>query len=212
MRHTIPTVPWRATTTWSITPRNLVPLIFGLSVFGFGEGLLVLSHLGASPWSVFALGLAKVMHLSVGWTTLLISAAVMLLWIPLHEKPGFGTIANIAIIAGVLGVTVLLPAPHALVVRVLLIVIGIECIGLGSALYITTGLGPGPRDGLMTSLHRRTGISVVYIRLSIEVTVVVLGWLLGGTVGLGTVAFAACIGFALGVNLVLVQTLAERRS
>jgi uncharacterized protein len=169
LSHSIPTLPWRGRTTWSLTLANTIPLVIGLALFGFGEGLLALSGLGATPWTVFALGLAKHLGISVGWTTLLVSAVVMLAWIPLRERPGAGTVANTLIIA-----------------------------------LVTTGLGPGPRDGLMTSLHRRLGVSVVYVRLSLEVTVLAVGWLLGGTAGVGTVLFAGAIGFALGVNLTLI--------
>jgi uncharacterized protein len=118
--------------------------------------------------------------------------------------------ANIVIIAAVLDWTVLFPAPHQIVPRVLLMLAGVYTIGLGGALYLTTGLGPGPRDGLMTSLHRRLGVSVVYVRLAIEITVLTVGWFLGGTVGLGTVVFAGAIGFALGLNLALVGAVASR--
>jgi len=109
LKHSIPVLPWRARSTWSLTVANAVPLVFGLSLFGFGEGLLVLSNLGASPWTVFALGLARHLGVTVGWATLITSAAVLLAWIPLRERPGCGTIANIVIIAAVLGWTVLSP-------------------------------------------------------------------------------------------------------
>jgi len=210
LKHSIPVLPWRAQSTWSLTVANAVPLVFGLSLFGFGEGLLVLSNLGASPWTVFALGLARHLGITVGWATLITSVAILLAWIPLRERPGCGTIANIVIIAAVLGWTVLLPSPHVLLVRLLLMVAGVYVIGLGGAIYLTTGLGPGPRDGLMTSLHRRLGVSVVYVRLSIEVTVLAIGWLLGGTVGVGTIVFASLIGFSLGLNLGLVSWAARR--
>jgi len=204
LSHSIPTLPWRGRTTWSLTLANTIPLVVGLALFGFGEGLLALSGLGATPWTVFALGLAKHLGISVGWTTLLVSAVVMLAWIPLRERPGAGTVANTLIIALVLGLTVELAAPHALVLRMCYMLAGVWTIGFGGALYLTTGLGPGPRDGLMTSLHRRLGVSVVYVRLSLEVTVLAVGWLLGGTAGVGTVLFAGAIGFALGVNLTLI--------
>jgi uncharacterized protein len=180
----------------------LAPLVCGLGLFGVGEGLLVASHWGATPWTVFAQGIGRRLGLSLGWSTALISVVVLLAWWPLRERPGVGTLANLAIIAYALDVTaasVATPANAAL--RALLVVSGVAAIGVGSALYLTTGLGPGPRDGLMTSLHRRLRVSVVYVRLSIEVAVLIAGWLLGGVVGVGTAFFAASIGFSIGLSL-----------
>ncbi len=174
----------------------------GLTLFGVGEGLLVQSHWGATPWTVFAEGVSYHLHLSLGWATALISAVVLLAWWPLRERPGLGTLSNLAIIAVVLDLTAAwAPTPGAEVGRGLYVVGAVAAIGIGSALYLTTGLGPGPRDGLMTSLHRHLGVSVVYVRLSLEVTVLVVGWLLGGQVGLGTAIFAATIGFSIGASL-----------
>jgi uncharacterized membrane protein YczE len=188
----------------------LAPVIGGLSLFGFGEGLLVQSRLGASPWTVFAEGLGHHLGVSVGTATGLISLFVMLLWIPLKEKPGFGTVANIVIIAEVLNLTVAtIPISHQLFIRWAFVFAGVVAIGAGSSLYLTAALGPGPRDGLMTSLHRRLKVSVVYIRLSIEATVLFSGWLLGGTVGLGTAVFAALIGYSIGASLSIVSELVE---
>jgi uncharacterized membrane protein YczE len=180
----------------------LAPLYVGLVLFGIGEGLLVRSRLGATPWTVFAQGVAAHLHVSLGWATAGISAVVLLAWFPLRERPGFGTVSNLVVIAYVLDVTVsTAPAPSAMVLRALYVALAVAAIGVGSALYLTTGLGPGPRDGLMTSLHRRLGVSVVYVRLSLEVAVLTVGWLLGGTVGVATAIFAASIGFAIGTSL-----------
>ncbi len=202
LSHRIPATPWRATTTWGIRPRMIAPLFTGLALFGLGEGLLVLAHLGATPWTVFAQGLARHASLSLGWATALISAVVLLAWWPLRERPGFGTIANLVVIALVLDITATsIPAPTAMTARALFVVAGVVVIGVGSALYLTTGLGPGPRDGLMTSLHRRLGASVVYVRVTLEVSVLVIGWFMGGTVGIGTAVFAASIGFSIGASL-----------
>ncbi len=127
---------------------------------------------------------------------------MLLLWFPLRERPGFGTIANLIVIAYVLDiVSTNLAIPQAYWLKSLYVVAAVAVIGVGSALYLTTALGPGPRDGLMTSLHRRYGISVVYIRLTLEITVLVVGWLMGGTVGVGTAFFAATIGFSIGASL-----------
>jgi uncharacterized protein len=202
LSHRIPTTPWRATTTWSLRPRMILPLIGGLTLFGVGEGLLLQSHWGATPWTVFAQGVAHHSHLSLGWSTALISCGVLVLWWPLRERPGIGTIANVIVIAYVLDITtyVVPQTPHP-ALRVLYVVAGVVVIGVGSALYLTTGLGPGPRDGLMTSLSRRLNVSLVYVRLSIEATVLIIGWLMGGTVGVGTAFFAATIGFSIGASL-----------
>ncbi|HEV2427116.1 MAG TPA: hypothetical protein VGS61_02715 [Acidimicrobiales bacterium] len=189
----------------------IAPLLVGLTLFGFGEGLLVASHWGATPWTVFAQGVARHAHISLGWATAGISAVVLLAWWPLRERPGVGTLANLVVIAYVLDLTAaLLPTPAESGVRVLYVVGAVLVIGAGSALYLTTGLGPGPRDGLMTSLHRRLGVSVVYVRLSLEAAVLLTGWLLGGTVGVATAFFAATIGFSIGAFLQVVKAATSR--
>ena len=199
LSHKIPATPWRANSTWAFRPRAALPLIGGLAIFGFGEGLLVQSHWGATPWTVFAQGISKHSQLSIGWSTLLISASVLLLWFPLRERPGFGTIANLIVIAYALDITAAhLPVASNALWKFIYMVGAIMVIGIGSSLYLTTGLGPGPRDGLMTSLHRKLGVSIVYVRISMEATVLTIGWLLGGTVGIGTAAFAIGIGFSIG--------------
>ena len=211
LSHKIPLTPWRATSPWAIRPRTALPLVGGLAIFGFGEGLLVQSHWGATPWTVFAQGVARHAHLSIGSSTALISAVVLLAWFPLRERPGFGTLANLVIIAYVLDLTTYVVAvPHGAPLRSLYVVGAVAVIGVGSALYLTTGLGPGPRDGLMTGLHRHLHVSVVYVRLTLEVIALGVGWLLGGTVGVGTAFFAATIGFSVGANLQLVDRLVRR--
>ena len=180
----------------------LVPLFGGLAAFGFGEGLLVQSHWGASPWTVFAEGIAKHAQISLGWATALISVVVLLSWIPFHQRPGFGTISNVIIIAYVLDLTTYaVAAPHAAWLKIVYIVGAVLSIGIGSAFYLTCNLGPGPRDGLMTGLHNRFHASVVYVRLSIEVVVLTIGWLLGGSPGFATAFFATTIGFSIGASL-----------
>ncbi len=206
LSHAIPVTPWRAKSTWAIRPRMVAPLVGGLAAFGFGEGLLVQSQWGATPWTVFAQGIAKHLSISLGWATALVSCFVLLLWIPLRERPGLGTMANLVIIATMLDVTTFTVAvAHNDVLKTIYMVAGVLCIGMGSALYLTCGLGPGPRDGLMTGLHRHSHVSVVYIRLSIEVAVLVSGWLLGGTVGFATAFFAGTIGYSIGASLQLVE-------
>jgi uncharacterized membrane protein YczE len=160
---------------------------------------------------VFAQGIAKQASLSLGWATALISCAVLLLWFPLRERPGFGTLANLVIIAYVLELTTTTVAvAHDPLAKILYAVGAVALIGIGSAFYLTCGLGPGPRDGLMTSLHRHLHVSVVYIRLSIEVTILVIGWLLGGTVGVATAFFAATIGFSIGASLQLLERVVKK--
>jgi uncharacterized membrane protein YczE len=188
-----------------------LPLFLGLSLFGLGEGLLVQAQWGATPWTVFAQGVSRHTNWSLGWSTAVISLVVLVAWFPLRERPGFGTIANLIVIAYVLDlVSTNLAVPHAYWLKSIYVVGAVLVIGAGSALYLTTGLGPGPRDGLMTSLHRRLGVSVVYIRLTLEVTVLVVGWLMGGTVGVGTAFLAVTIGFSIGACLRVTESVASR--
>lgn len=211
LSHKIPVTPWRATNTWAFRLRMLLPLVTGLSLFGVGEGLLVVAHWGATPWTVFAQGVSEHAHVSIGWATALISCGVLLAWFPLKERPGFGTIANLVIIAYVLDITSeVVPEPHSDWLKTAFVFGAVAAIGVGSALYLTTGLGPGPRDGLMTSIHRHLGVSVVYVRLTLEVVVLIIGWLLGGTVGVGTAFFAATVGFSIGASLNVTDRLVRR--
>jgi len=183
-------------------------LIAGLTIFGVGDALLVQAHLGNAPWTVLSQGLTIKFGISLGWATLIVSACVLLLWIPLREKPGFGTLANIVVIAAAiqLGVNVV-PRQTLFIPQLLLILLGIAMVGIGSAIYITCGLGPGPRDGLMTALHHRTGVRVARVRLTIESTVLILGALLGGRIGLGTALFALLIGQSLAISLSFMERL-----
>jgi uncharacterized membrane protein YczE len=214
LSHRIPETPWRANNPWAIRPRMLLPLFGGLAAFGFGEGLLVQSQWGASPWTVFAEGIAQHAQISLGWATALISVVVLLAWFPLRQQPGFGTISNVIIIAYVLDVTTYaVAAPHADWLKVIYVLGAVASIGIGSAFYLTCNLGPGPRDGLMTGLHKRLNVSVVYIRLSIEVVVLAVGWFLGGSPGVATAFFAATIGFSIGASLnVMERTIAWWRT
>jgi uncharacterized membrane protein YczE len=169
--------------------------MLGLTIFGFGEGSLVAAELGSSPWTVFAQGVSLQTPLSVGTATVAISFAVLLLWFPLHQRPGLGTVMN-AIWIGVAleGALWVIPDDLALAARWALMLGGVGLVALGSGFYLTAALGPGPRDGLMTGLHRTTGASLRLVRVSIELTVLAAGFVLGGTVGPGTVAFALGIG------------------
>lgn len=177
-------------------------LVLGLWLFGAGEALLVDASLGVSPWTVMAQGVHEQTDMGIGWATFVISLGVLLLWIPLRERPGLGTILNAVVVAVALGVTTpLLPTPSDPAWQSLEVLGGIALIGLGSGLYLTCGLGPGPRDGWMTGLHHRTGIPVAGVRVAIELSVLAAGWMLGGTVGVGTVAFALLIGPSVGYGL-----------
>jgi uncharacterized membrane protein YczE len=190
---------------------TVVILAVGLWVFGTGEALLVDADLGVSPWTVLAQGIGKHLGIGIGWATFLISVVVLLLWIPLRETPGLGTLANAVIIALALGVTVpLLPTPSAVGWQLLEVFAGVALIGTGSGLYLTTGLGPGPRDGLMTGIHHKTGVRVYAVRLCLEVVVLGVGWLLGGTVGVGTAVFALLVGPSVGYGLAIAAHLGRR--
>lgn len=197
--------PLGARPGWRAGPPTLLRLLSGLALFGAGEGLLIGSRLGNSPWSVLGQGVARHSPLSVGVATITISFAVLLLWIPLRQRPGLGTVLNAALVGVFLDLLLgALPERLPAGVRVAMIPLGIVCVALGSGLYLRTGLGPGPRDGLMAGLHRRTGRPVGAVRAALELTVVGFGFALGGTVGVGTLAFALLIGpavqLALGVG------------
>ena len=164
-------------------------------LFGAGEGALAASNLGNSPWTVFAEGIALNSALAIGTATVAISFFVLLLWIPLRQRPGIGTIANAIVVGLVIDATLLaLPDEAGIVARWFLLLAGVSLVAVGSGFYLTAALGPGPRDGLMTGLSRTTGISFRVARVAIEVTVLVSGFILGGTVGVGTLIFALAIG------------------
>jgi uncharacterized membrane protein YczE len=180
---------------WRPSPARALKLVAGLWVFGTGEALLVHSRLGNSPWTVLAQGVSLNTPLSIGVATVAISFLVLLLWVPLRQRPGLGTLANAVGIGMAIDVTLAyLPGGLPLGARLVEMVLGVLVVGVGSGLYLTSRLGPGPRDGLMTGLHRRTGRSLRLVRACIELTVLAAGWLLGGTVGVGTLAFALGIG------------------
>lgn len=205
---TIPITSWRAKHRWDLTPTRVAILFFGLIIFGLGDSLLIQSNLGNAPWSVLAQGLAKTFHSEIGIFTFIISAIVLLLWIPLREKPGFGTLSNIVLIAGAIQFGIdFIPVATNTLIGLLYIFGGIALVGAGSSLYITCGLGPGPRDGLMTALHHRSGIRVGRVRLAIEGTVLILGALLGGRLGVGTALFALLIGQSIAIFLGIVARL-----
>jgi len=195
---TVPLSRWRA------GPRRLARLLVGLWIFGTGEGLLVVAGLGVSPWTVLAEGVSVQTALGVGAATIAISLVVLVLWVPLRQPPGLGTVLNAVVIGlAIAAVLAVLARPEAAGLRWALMALGIALVALGSGLYLGCRLGPGPRDGLMTGLHRRTGRSVRRVRVGIEVSVLVAGFGLGGTVGVGTVAFALLIGPGVQASLAL---------
>lgn len=208
---TVPKTPWTAQGRWDLGFNRVLILFGGLFLFGIGDSLLIQGNIGNAPWSVFAQGVSQKLDITMGWSTFGISALVLLAWIPLREKPGFGTISNIVIIAIAIqiGVT-LIPLQHNYYLGILYSLLGVAAVGMASSIYITCGLGPGPRDGLMTALHHRTGIRVGRVRMAIETTVVLLGALLGGNVGLGTLIFAAFIGQSVAVALGVVSRLTAK--
>jgi len=206
---TVPRTRFTAPAVWRPSPASLTALIAGLWLFGTGDALLLASHLGAAPWSVLAQGISVRSGAGIGWTTLLVSICVLALWIPLRQRPGLGTVMNILVIALALGVTYpMVSTPDSLIGQLALVFAGVGLIGLGSGFYLTSGHGPGPRDGWMTGLHRLTGWPVGRVRLLIEVSVLVLGWLLGGIVGVGTAIFALLVGQAVALGLAVVHRLA----
>ena len=208
---TVPHTPWTATSRWDLSPVRTIVLFFGLLIFGLGDSLLIQGQIGNAPWSVLAQGVSNRLEITMGWSTFAISTLVLLLWIPLKEKPGFGTLSNIALIAIAIqvGVTIF-PDQDTYLAGILYCLLGIAMVGLGSALYITCGLGPGPRDGLMTALHHKSGVRIGRVRMGIEGTVLLGGWLLGGTVGLGTLLFATLIGQSIAISLGVVSRLTGR--
>lgn len=176
-------------------PRRLLQLYVGLTLYGISMGLFVRSRLGAMPWDVFHQGLARQVGGTIGQWSIAIGLLVLVAWIPLRERPGLGTLSNVLVIGIVIDITLaLMPSPEHLALRVLAAVCGLLLNGVATALYIGARLGPGPRDGLMTGLVRRTGASVRLVRTSIEALVVTAGWLLGGTLGFATLGYVLGIG------------------
>ncbi|MGA4843220.1 YczE/YyaS/YitT family protein [Streptomyces sp. G45] len=176
-------------------PRRLTQLYVGLALYGASSALLLRSGLGLEPWNVLHQGLAERTGMSIGVVLIIVGAAVLLLWIPLRQRPGLGTVSNVFVVGLALdGTLALVPDAHALGVRIPLMVAGIVLNGVATGLYIAARFGPGPRDGLMTGLHQRTGRSIRLTRTCVEVAVVVTGFVLGGTLGVGTVLYALTIG------------------
>jgi len=201
------TIGARSSSRWRTDPTRLARLLLGLAIFGAGEALLVASDLGNSPWTVLAEGVGEHTAIGVGAATVVLSVLILAAWIPLRQRPGLGTILNALLVGVALGLVLeVVSTPDELVWRYALVAAGIALVGLGSGLYLATRLGAGPRDGLMLGLHRRTGVSVRLVRTLLEVSVVAAGVLLGGTAGIGTLAFALLIGPAVQAALALLRS------
>ncbi|MEV3911511.1 YczE/YyaS/YitT family protein [Streptomyces canus] len=175
--------------------RRLIQLYVGLALYGASSALLVEAGLGLEPWNVLHQGLAELTGLSIGVVSIIVGAAVLLLWIPLRQRPGLGTVSNVFVVGIAMDATLAaVPEVHGLAIRTPLLLAGIVLNGMATGLYIAADFGPGPRDGLMTGLHRRTGRSIRLMRTAVEAAVVVTGFVLGGTIGIGTVLYAVSIG------------------
>jgi uncharacterized membrane protein YczE len=175
-------------------PRRLVQLFAGLLLYGISDSMLLLAGLGLDPWDVLHQGLSRRTGVPTGTWVIIVGAAVLLLWIPLRQRPGLGTLCNVVVIGAVIDVVLaVVSPPHSLPVRAAVMVSAVALNGVATGMYIGAGLGPGPRDGLMTGFAAR-GHSLRLVRTGIEATVLLIGWLLGGTVGIGTLVYAAAIG------------------
>ena len=204
----VPIVSWSSVRPLNFKPRikTLFFLVLGLVFFGFGESLLIHSAIGLSPWVVLAEGLAINFNWSIGFAMFASSVGVLLFWIPLRQQPGVGTILNILVIAGTIELSMYLFdfSTDTYFINLIVGSVGVILVGFGSGIYLTANLGPGPRDGLMTGLQRVTQYPIAWVRVCIEVSVVAVGWVLGGTVGVGTLLFAFGIGPAVAFGLHIV--------
>ena len=204
----IPKVYWSSEKPYNFKPKfsTFFFLCVGLTLFGLGEGLLIVSFTGASPWSVLAQGISSNVNLSIGTITLLISIAVLILWVPLGQKPGIGTIFNALIIALMIDLCIkFVPTPSNYINQLILAIVSVITVGIGGGIYLVSNLGAGPRDGLMIGLQKMSNLPIAAVRATLEITVVSVGWYLGGTVGIGTLLFAFGIGPCVALGLYLVD-------
>ena len=204
----IPKVFWSSKKPFNLKPKtsSLFFLCLGLMIFGFGEGLLIVSNSGASPWSVLAQGISLNTNLSIGLITFFISLTVLIFWIPLKQKPGIGTILNAIIIAIMIDLCInFVPTPEKYFSQLLMGITAVLTVGVGGGIYLVANLGAGPRDGLMVGLQKKTNLPIATVRGFLEVSVVSFGWYLGGTVGIGTLLFAFGIGPCVALGLYLVD-------
>jgi len=206
----VPKVSWSSNKPLNLKPKisTLFFLCFGLTLFGLGEGLLIVAAIGASPWSVLAQGIFLNIGFSIGIITILISVVVLIFWIPLNQKPGIGTILNAIIIGLMIDVCIkFVPTPENYIFQIFLAIIAVLTVGLGGGIYLVANLGAGPRDGLMVGLQKKTNLPIAIVRAFLEITVMSIGWYLGGTVGVGTLLFAFGIGPSVAFSLFLVGKL-----
>ena len=204
----VPKVSWSSSKPFNLKPKvsTLFFLCFGLTLFGLGEGLLIISLTGASPWTVLAQGISLNLGFSIGIITLILSIAVLFFWIFLNQKPGIGTILNALIIALMIDLCIkFVPNPENFVSQISLACMAVFLVGLGGGIYLVANLGPGPRDGLMVGLQQKTNFPIAVVRVSLEIVVVSIGWYLGGTIGIGTLLFAFGIGPAVALGLFIVK-------
>ena len=204
----VPKVSWSSSKPFNLKPKvsTLFFLCFGLTLFGLGEGLLIISLTGASPWTVLAQGISLNLDFSIGIITLILSIAVLFFWIFLNQKPGIGTILNALIIALMIDLCIkFVPNPENFVSQISLAFMAVFLVGLGGGIYLVANLGPGPRDGLMVGLQQKTNFPIAVVRVSLEIFVVSIVWYLGGTVGIGTLLFAFGIGPAVALGLFIIK-------
>jgi hypothetical protein len=204
---TVPVVSWSSKKPLNFAPglATLSLLNLGLICFGVGEALLIAAGAGVSPWTVLAQGISNISDWSIGFSTFVVSVGVLLFWIPLQQMPGLGTLLNAIVISAAIELSLpYLPTPDLYALKIVEVLIGILLVGLGSGIYLIANLGPGPRDGLMLGLQRVTSLPIAVVRTTIEIAAVAIGWLLGGSVGLGTLLFAFGIGYAVSIGLYFV--------
>jgi len=203
----VPKVSWSSNRPLNLKPKisTFFFLCLGLTLFGLGEGLLIVSASGASPWSVLAQGISLNVDFSIGTITIFISIGVLIFWVPLNQKPGIGTILNALIIALMIDICIkFVPTPENYISQLILAIISVIIVGLGGGIYLVANLGAGPRDGLMVGLQKKTNLPIAVVRAFLEISVVSIGWYLGGTVGVGTLLFAFGIGPAVALGLFVV--------
>ena len=208
----VPTTRWSSDKPLNFSPKPLTLLILcvGLLLFGLGESLIITASVGMSPWTVLAEGLSITSGLSIGALTFLISLGVLLLWIPLKQQAGIGTILNVMIIAAVIEWSLpYLPHPETYVLQIAQAIFGTLLVGVASGIYLIANLGPGPRDGLMTGCQKATNLPIAWVRVFLEISVISIGWMLGGTIGIATVIFAFGIGPAVSFGLYLIASISK---
>ena len=204
----IPKISWSSPKPLNFKPKisTFFYLCLGLTLFGLGEGLLLVSLTGASPWSVLAQGISLHIDYSIGLITFLISLFVIFLWVFLNQKPGIGTILNAIIIAFMIDVSLTyINTPENFLFQIIMAIAAVLIVGLGSGFYLIANLGPGPRDGLMTGLQTKTNLPIALVRAFLEISVVSIGWYLGGIVGIGTLLFAFGVGPSVALGLFIVS-------